>query len=807
MKNSINIRKRLHQVLQRLRKLRRRTKVLLLLLLGLFTWFWFCLPRQLFHEPTSFVIEDAQGNLLGATVADDGQWRFPGQKEVPEKFKQCIIAYEDKRFYRHWGVDPLAMVRAIRQNIRHRGVVSGGSTITMQVIRLSRNKNRNLFQKLVEMIMAVRLEIRCSKKEILSLYAAHAPFGSNVVGLDAAAWRYYGRSPDQLSWGEMAALAVLPNSPALVHPGRNRDVLLRKRNEVLWRLKEKGILDEMAYQLALAEPLPGDPHPLPQLAPHLLQRFRSDYRREDRHTPTRLRTTIDGELQQQVMQIVEQHHTPLRDNGIQNLAALVVEVESGRVLSYVGNIYHPEQADLESHVDVVTAPRSPGSLLKPLLLAASLHDGMVLPQALVPDIPTQIGGYMPENFDRQYAGAVPASLAVARSLNIPAVRMLRQYKYNRFYDWLRQAGVTTLHQPADHYGLSLILGGSEVTLWEMAGIYASLARAYQHQRLYNGRLVHADLHMPVYREQELSAHPNDTAVSSLPMDMTSLWFMFQAMGEVMRPGEEGLWQQFSSSRRIAWKTGTSFGFRDGWAIGVTPGHVVAVWVGNTDGEGRAGLIGVRTAAPVMFDIFRLLPASGWFDPPAYDYAFIPVCRQSGFKAGPYCTDTVNQLVPAAGYRSPVCPYHQLVHLDPTGQFQVNASCESPDRMLHTGWFVLPPGMEHYYRQYHADYKPLPPYREGCGNTSPEESMDLYYPQPGARIYIPVEISGQRGSTVFTAAHRDPDMQIYWHLDQQFLGATRYKHQMAVSPPAGKHILTLVDEQGSRITRSFEVLEK
>lgn len=791
--------------LARFRNLRLRSKILLGTGVIFLLWFWFSLPRQLFHEPTSFVIEDSDGNLMGATVSDDGQWRFPGNEVVPEKFEKCILAYEDKRFYRHIGIDPWAMGRAIRQNIRNKRVVSGGSTLTMQVIRLSRKKNRTIFQKLLEMVWAVRLEIRCSKKEILSLYASHAPFGSNVVGLDAAAWRYYGRSANQLSWGEMAALSVLPNSPSLVHPGKNQEILLRKRNEVLKRLLENNTIDQLTYELSTAEPLPGAPVALPQTAPHLLYRFKADYRRQKMEGPTRLQTTINGELQQQVNRILEEHHLFLQDNGINNIAAMVMDIETGNVLAYNGNIYHPDEPELESHVDIITAPRSPGSLLKPLLYAAAMSDGTVLPHTLLPDIPTQIAGYTPQNFDRNYDGAVPVSNAISRSLNIPAVRLLRDYKYARFYDVLKKGGITTLSNPPDFYGLSLILGGCEVKMWDVAGMYASLARAYIHQEKNKGKITAGDIHPPNYIRSY--KQKNDTTAATIPLDMVSLWYMFQAMEDVMRPGEEGIWHQFLSSKRIAWKTGTSFGFRDAWALGFNQKHLVVVWAGNADGEGRTGLIGVRTAAPVLFEIFRLLPPSGWFTSPSYDYTFIPVCRQSGYKAGPYCDEPETIMVPVNGEKTKVCPYHETILLDPSGTFRVNESCMNPADMLHRNWFVLPASIEGYYRMKNTGYQPLPPYMPECSGTGEENIMALYYPQQDARVYIPTELSGKPGELVCQATHKRKDARIHWHLNNVYITTTQYIHQLALHPEPGKYTLTLVDDKGERINRRFEVMNK
>ena len=788
-------------LLTKIKKSKLRTRVLMVTLVLAACLFWFCLPSKLFTTPTSYIIEDKEGNLLSASIASDGQWRFPYNHQVPAKFIACITTFEDKRFYYHPGVDPLAICRAISKNAKHQGVVQGGSTLTMQVIRLSRqNKSRNLWEKLVESIEAVRLECSYSKNKIMSLYASNAPFGRNVVGLDAASWRYYGREPTKLSWGEMAALAVLPNAPALVHPGRNAKVLLKKRNDLLDKLVNNKTIDLTTANLAKLEPLPAEPIMLPQYAPHLLQRFKED---SDAHIlqTTKIKTTIDLALQKNVANILLQHHNVLKGNQVNNACALVLDVESGNVLAYCGNV-DDRSPDMQSDVDVIKAWRSPGSTLKPILYAAMLSDGMILPNSLVADIPTQIGGYAPQNFDLSFDGAVPASKALSRSLNIPAVRLLQQYKYQRFYDVLKSCGVTTLNRPADSYGLSLILGGSEVTMWDLAGVYASMARALNHQNKNNGSVLSKDIHPPIFYSSD-QKDPG-SAVPFTSLDPTAIWFAFQAMQEVVRPGEEGLWQQFTSSQKVAWKTGTSFGFRDGWAIGVTPKNVVAVWVGNCDGEGRAGLIGVQTAAPILFDIFRQLPSTGWFKEPENDFIFLPVCRQSGCRAGSDCPDVDTVMVPKNGYRSPLCSYHKMIHLDASQTYRVNDQCASPAAMVHKSWFVLPPAMEWYYKQKNHDYIPLPAFKPGCSGDD-GKVMELLYPSAEAKIYVPLEINGTRGKTVFSAAHRKPGIKIFWSLDDEYVATTSSFHQVALSPAIGKHIITLVDQNGESVSRQFEIL--
>ncbi len=771
--------------------------------------FYASLPRKLFRDPTSYVIEDSDGNLLNASIAADGQWRFPDNNKLPAHFIDCITTFEDKRFFSHPGIDMIAIARAVYSNAMGNHT-QGGSTITMQTIRLSKkNRERNLFNKLRETLLALCLEFSCSKKKILTLYASNAPFGSNVVGLDAAAWRYFGRGPGQLSWSEMATLAVLPNAPSLIHPGKNRELLLNKRNRLLDKLAANGKISKEDCELSKLEPLPANPLPLPQSAPHLLQLFKKQ--NKGIAARTRLVTTLDGTLQKNVNAIINQHHAQLSSNGINNICALVLDVETGSTLSYVGNIYKPGIKEFESDVDIIQAPRSPGSALKPVLYAAMLSDGMLLPNTLVPDIPTQISGYTPQNFDLGYDGAIPAHRALARSLNVPAVRLLQQYKYPRFYEVLKQYGIRTLKNPADFYGLSLILGGCEVTMWELAGMYASMARIVNHQEKNKGIPDADDVHPPVYIKKTVQAGKNLNR--NFPLDATSIYYSFEAMQEVMRPGEEGLWQQFSSSKKIAWKTGTSFGFRDGWAIGVTPSHVVAVWVGNADGEGRAGLVGIETAAPVMFDIFRLLHSvsngagAGWFKNPGYNYSYIPVCRQTGFRANIDCPDPDTLKMPALAGRSPQCPYHSVINLDASGLFRVNDGCESPANMQQKAWFILPPTMEFYYRQRNHDYAGLPPMKPGCTEASLSKMIEVIYPQQDTKIYVPVEINGQKGKSIFSATHKNSGAKLFWSIDDEYVGTTERFHQLALSPQAGKHMLILTDEKGNSTSRAFEIIDK
>lgn len=343
-------------------------------------------------------------------------------------------------------------------------------------------------------------------------------------------------------------------------------------------------------------------------------------------------------------------------------------------------------------------------------------------------------------------------------------------------------------------------------MWELAGVYASMARTLNHYKDHPGKYDPEDYHAPQY--VNVQKHEERSLENSSVLDYGSLFYTFLAMQEVMRPGEELLWEQFSSSKRISWKTGTSFGFRDGWAIGVTPTEVVCIWVGNADGEGRPELTGINTAAPILFDVFDLLSGNKEFQPPYNNMVKMKVCKKSGYKAGSYCTDTGISYMPAAGSRSALCPYHQLVHLNRSETYRVTSACESPENMVHANWFVLPPAMEYYYKIRNRDYKVLPPFSPDCaGEQENYKAMELIYPKNNAKIYVPVEIDGKQGQTIFNAAHRDQNSKIYWSVDGKFITTTTSFHQIAIAPSKGIHTITLLDDKGNRLVQVFEVLNK
>lgn len=766
------------KIIKGIKKFTKKKKgIILLLILIILVFYFFILPFRLFDVPYSTVVKDRQGEVLGVRLASDGQWRFPEGEKVPDKFRSCIITYEDQWFYFHLGINPVSVCRALYQNIKAGRVVSGASTLSMQCVRMARKKQRTLKEKIVEMLLSIRLETKYSKKEILSMYASHAPFGGNVVGIEAASWRYFNHQASELSWAEAATLAVLPNAPALIHLSRNQGLLLKKRNALLKKLYQKEHISSTEYELALAENLPHELFPLPQLAPHLVSYFYLT--KEGNH----IQSTIDKNKQIELENILSQWNEEFLKKDIRHLAAMIVDVHTNEVIAYCGNVNYLKKGE-GNQVDIIRSPRSSGSLLKPLLYYISLSEGLILPHTLLPDVPVNINGFSPQNFDLQYDGAVPASEAICRSLNVPSVLLLRLYSVPKFYNFLKEIGLTTLNRDAGDYGLSLILGGAEINLWDVVAVYSNMARAL--------------LDLP---KTELSVILNEKGKESKKsFDKGAVWQTFDVIKELNRP-EEIDWHALPSVETIAWKTGTSYGFRDAWAVGVSTRYAVGVWVGNAGGEGKPGLLGAATAGPVMFDIFNVLPADNWFTFPEGNFIEEEVCALSGCLKGRFCDEVNTQYLLPKSLRSDVCPYHVLLNLSPDFSYQTNP--DDKEGMVQQSWFVLPPAQASFYKQKHPHYQAVPPFKGTTLND--QRVMQFIYPSyNNARLTIPKQMDGSKGVVTFELAHIIPQALVFWHLDEDYITATTDFHKITLSPDKGKHYLTCVDDKGNTLSISFYI---
>ncbi|MFK8059660.1 MAG: penicillin-binding protein 1C [Polaribacter sp.] len=772
---------------------RHKKKTIFIVILLIF--YAFCLPKELFTKPTSTVITSNNNELLGALITKDGQWRFPHNDSVPQKFKTCLIQFEDEHFYKHPGFNPVSIFKALKKNIKAGKVKGGGSTITQQVIRLSRdNRDRTYFEKLKELVLATRLEFRFSKEKIITFWSSNAPFGGNIVGLDAASWRYFNRKSTDLSWAESATLAVLPNAPNLIYPGKNQHKLLAKRNRLLKKLLVKKVIDSLTYELSVLEELPQKAYRIPQIAPHLLQKINKEKKGEF------VKTTVDKKLQNQANTIVKNHYNQLSQNGIYNISVLVLDVKTRQVLSYVGNA--PTDKKHQKDVDIIDKPRSTGSILKPFLYAAMLDAGDLLPNTLVADVPTNFGSYKPENFDKKYAGAISAKLALSKSLNVPTVRMLQSFGLDKFHHYLQKLQLKDLKKNANHYGLTLALGGAESNLWDLCKSYASLASTVNHYTENSSRYFKNEFSEPTFYADEKIDFGAKSSEKNI-FDAASIYLTFESLKDVNRPNSEENWEFFDSSKQIAWKTGTSFGFRDAWAIGTTKDFVVGVWVGNADGEGRPGLVGVQTAAPILFDIFDKLPNSEWFEKPFDEMTEIEICAKSGYRATVICEDKKLEFVQNSGLKTAPCPYHILVNVDASENYQVNTSCESLENIKQKSWFVLTPLMEYYYKDKNPFYKSLPKFRNDCLGEN-KNSMKFIYPSEKSTVFLPKDFDGKKNEIILKVAHSNSEAILYWYVNNMFLGTTKEINEFAVDLKTGDYKISVTDSFGNEINQHIKI---
>ncbi len=745
-------------------------------------------PDKLFNNPFSTIIYDRSGDILGAKIAQDQQWRFSPIEKLPSNIETTIIIAEDKRFKYHFGVDPLALFRAIRDNLLEQRIVSGASTITMQVARMAyKNQPRTYWQKFKEIFTAIAIELKYSKDEILKMYLSNAPYGSNIVGFEAASWRYFGNSPEYLSWGQVALLSVLPNNPSNVNLAKNRDVLKQKRDTLLNKLYENDTIDLETLSLSKKESIPQKPKSIEQKAYHLLDTIDAKLKNEGK-----INTTIDVKVQNNVNKIAHKYSSLYRRYDVNNIAVLVMDTATSEILAYVGNDINAIKTQ-GPFVDIIQSNRSTGSLLKPLLYSLMLDSGQINPKQRIVDIPSRFGNFAPENHTRNFRGLVPAYQVLSESLNVPSVNMLYQYGEPLFYSNLKKMGMTTLYRKAQDYGLTLILGGSETKLIDIAGIYASLART--------ALGIEQAFFPPTYLLESKYKNEDKNYIST-----GAAWLTLQSMIEVKRPNFEGNWENFSSKGEIPWKTGTSYGNKDAWSIGVSPEYTVGVWVGNSNGKGRPEIIGSSVAAPVMFEVFSYLGKTTSFPKPDYDLVDIEICTDSGFLATNMCDKTEYVPVPLNSNTLQVSPYHELIEYDKTMTWRVNSFCESIDNIVSKKTFVLPANIETFYQKAHPQYKTIAKYRQDCVNdVNANQNLTILYPHPNSIIFIPIDFNKDSADIVMEAAISPANQSIYWHIDDYFIEETTENHKIAISLERGEHTLRIINNNGETKKISFSVV--
>lgn len=702
----------------------------------------------------SHVVYANDGSLLSATIAQDGQWRFQLEEELPKDFVQSVLQFEDEYFFLHPGVNPVSLIKACYINFKEKRIIRGGSTITMQVMRMYRgNRQRTIWQKAIEILGALKLELFYSKEKILKIWAGIAPFGGNVVGVQTASRFYFDRPLSELSHSEYAALAVLPNAPSEIHLNKNRVELKLKRNDLLQKLFQNNKIDSVTYELSIEEDLPDFQHKINQQAIHLLEHLKQENPKQ-----SFFNSTIDPYLQSEVTRVVNRYSHLYQHDGINNAAAIVVHNQSNEVLAYLGN--SAAQNGSLQYVNCVLGQRSYGSLLKPVLYAYAIENGYFLPFEHVKDIPTNIDGFVPRNFDRSYRGIVSFDQVVSQSLNIPAVRTLNYVGVESFHSHLRnQLYFNDLNSDPHYYGLSIILGGAEASLWDMSRLYKGLVQDY-----------YGNSHPFQYPYLLQNESPNSKFSNKNIYNKKVGEYMFQSMQSLNRPREEQQYHKYAG-QEIAWKTGTSYGHKDAWSIGCTKDYTVAVWVGNEDGKGRFELTGVEKAAPILFEIFRLLGQVEGIEPTAAKAEMIEVCFQSGRLAGTNCKQKEWMMIHKTSHQLRNCDLHEFNSIAQTIEFRED------------------PVAEYYYRQFYGIQS----------NTN--VSLSFVYPVQGSVIQSPFD--SEKNEIVIQASVSNTNSNYYWYLDQKFVAKTT-DHQMMVNLGKGNHTLFVTNQFGEETEVDFFV---
>lgn len=746
-----------------------------------FSGYWF-LPQPLFNAKHSSVLFAQNGELLSAKIASDEQWRFPEIDSLPSKISTAITLFEDEYFYQHPGVNPFSLYKALKSNLKKNTIKRGGSTLTMQLVRLALdNPPRTYLQKIKEIYFAILIELKYSKTEILKMYLSYAPMGGNIVGISAASWRYFKRSAFDLSWAESCLLAVLPNAPGLLYPGVRAKELTLKRNFLLDKIYQKGIISKEDLHLAKQENLPLAAPKIEQKSFHFLNYLEQNFGKGKIY-----HSSIQNNIQDLLIHKAQRFNEQFQNNFVNNMSIVVIDIEKMELAGYLGNILNNSS---ENYVDIAQAKRSTGSTLKPFLYAMTLTDGTKINSSLLYDIPINFKGFRPQNYTKRFLGLVSFEDALTQSLNLPAVTLLSEFGVARFKDELKKIGFNTINQSAQHYGLSLILGGAECTLFDLTCAYASLGNSVLKERNFEGQI-------------KLGENIQSSQKYQLPSSISlySAHQILEILSNVNRPRDEDGWKLFNNSKKIAWKTGTSFGHRDAWAIGVNGKYAIGVWVGNATGEGKPGLTGTVYAGPVLFSIFNSLNSKSWFSQPKTESQNFTICKKTGYLANDDSPETIELLLPKSTENLPQQNFYKRFYLEETKKYRVYKNCYPYFSEPSQPFLTISPITAYYYKMNSTEYKTPPPLHPLCAIA--ENNISVDYPTPNSTVKIPINIEGEKEYMVIQAHTLHNNTKLYWHLNEEFIGETNSYHQISIQPPQGKILLSIIDELGNQINIPF-----
>jgi penicillin-binding protein 1C len=776
----------------------------------------FPFPEAKLRRPYSTVITDAADRPLRIFLAADDHYRLPVRfDEVSPELVQALLGSEDRWFHWHPGVNPFAIARAALANLRAGRVVSGASTIPMQIARMVEPKPRTLRGKLLEALRALQLDLHHSKRELLEIYLNLAPYGGNLQGVGAASYFYFGKTPAQLSLGEAALLTALPRSPALYDPTRHPVAALAARNRVLEQLGDLGVFPAAALARSRHQEVPRALRPAPFLAPHF-----SEYAYARVKVGTRrARTTIDLRVQGAVERHIESHVPSLRRQGLDSAAAVVIDNETRALRAMVGSADFFDAAR-QGQVNAAVARRSPGSTLKPFLYAQAIDAGIIVPSSYLLDVPTDFSGYIAQNYDGEYRGRITAAEALRLSLNAAAVRLLAELGLRRFHETLVRAGALPADRTALSYGLPLVLGAAEVRLLDLTNLYATLANGGVHRpvRIWEEppreapagtiRRVSLEPEAPIAAAAAMVAGPAReapaAAVRLLSAEAAAL--IAEILAEVERPDMPKAWELTRDVPGVAWKTGTSFGHRDAWAVGFSPRYTIGVWVGNPDGRGQEGISGSLHAGPLLFDLFRALDpgAPGPTRDERLRLVETEVCEESHELAGAFCPRRTTVTTVAGVSRLGACPVHRRVFLDAESGDLLAGDCLR-ERPHHPAILsIYPAELTAWQRARGQHVAALPPLSPACRGIPSDNPPRIVSPDANTPYLVRRSAPLEHQKIPLVARAADGADRFYWYQDGLLVASGQPETGLFLAPEIGTHRLVVVDGKGRMDAITYEV---
>ncbi len=746
--------------------------------------YFFPFPEGSIHRKTAAVVYDSQGRPLRFFLPEDNRWRFEvGLEDISPRLVEAVIASEDRWFHHHPGVNPLALVRAFYVNARAGRVVSGASTIPMQIARMAEPKSRNVNSKIKEAFRAFQLKWHYDDNQLLEIYLNVAPYGGNIEGVAAASYFYFGKSPRALSPAEIALLTALPRSPVAYDPTRNSEAALRERNKVLDQLAGRGVFTKEEAERYSKEPVPSKRKLQPFSAPHF-----SEYVYQKVSRGESARTTLDSSIQRIASEIAGRHLDNLRRDGIENLAIVVIDNETRSLKALVGSADYFDKKN-SGQVNLALARRSPGSALKPFLYAMAIDLGLVIPDTYVLDVPTDYSGYIAENYDGTYRGHITLRHALILSLNAPAVRLLAQVGLRDFHELLLRGGLATLDRPSGKYGLPLILGAGEVTLLDLTNLYATLASG--------------GIHRPLKVIEDETRSYDETRLFS----REASYLTTDALAELKRPDmSSNTWALTRDVPEVAWKTGTSYGHRDAWSLGYSTRYTIGVWVGNPGGRGQKGISGSGHAAPILFDLFRGIEGNGSriAMPDGLNLETIEVCRSSHLLPTPYCGQRDKVTYVKGVSRLERDTYSKRIFVDKeTGELLLGECIGERPHEARTVT-TYPAELVAWRMAEGKSVEAIPPLSPLCKDVPSESPPKVVSPDRTTpyRVLNGMPSEYQRVELIARVSE-EVDM-LYWYQNGKLIAATKPYRRTFIPLEAGTHNLVVVDSSGRSGSVTYKV---